>query len=294
MHVKACYIYPLKSGRSLAVSSLEMTPAGPAHDRLWMVTREDALKGAVLVSQRDRGCGKLALIESVLTPDGGIALTAPGKKPLVLSGQALSSSSCSVGIHGDSAQVSDAGPDAAVWISDYLGQPCRLVRQDDKILRPVDPAYARQGDRVSLADGFPLLITTEASLQKLQENLPPGVFVGMERFRPNIVLAGAQPFEEDILYEIRIGDTVLELVKPCGRCIMTTVDQDLGRTAGPEPVATLARVRRGKAEGLQGVFFGQNAVPRTLGTIRAGDPVEILSRKPMHPAVAQAVLKYEI
>lgn len=199
----------------------------------------------------------------------------------------------SVRIHDDAAQVFDMGEIASAWISKYLDRPCRLLRQDDNTPRQVDAGYAREGDDVSLADGFPLLITTESSLEKLQQNLPAGSTVDMDRFRPNIVLAGAEPFEEDVLYEIKIGDVVLEMVKPCKRCVMTTVDQHSGEKADNEPMSTLAKLRMGKAGGLQGAFFGQNAVARALGSIKVGDEVEILSRKPMHPALENAKMKYE-
>jgi len=97
------------------------------------------------------------------------------------------------------------------------------------------------------------------------------------------------------MHLVRIGPEVeLEIVKPCARCVMTTINQFTGESGDNEPLATLVKLRRGKGDGLQGVFFGQNAIPRKLGTIAVGDEVEILSTRPMHPAVAQATLKYGI
>ena len=107
----------------------------------------------------------------------------------------------------------------------------------------------------------------------------------MERFRPNIVLEGAEPFEEDVIHEIKIGDVVLEFVRPCSRCKITTINQTEGASTSDEPLRTLGRVRRGKGDGLEGVFFGQNAIPRKLGVVKVGDNVEILSKRPLHPAL---------
>ena len=148
--------------------------------------------------------------------------------------------------------------------------PCRLVRLPDGFIRLTDGNYSRPGDNVSFADGFPLLVTNLASLGKLRNHFPPNVVIGMERFRPNIVLDGIHPFEEDFIHEIRISDVVLEFVKPCNRCMVTTIYQSEGG-------------------GLQGVFFGQNAIPRKLGAIAVGDNVEILSKKPLHSALQNTV-----
>ena len=115
----------------------------------------------------------------------------------------------------------------------------------------------------------------------------------MERFRPNIVLEGAEPFEEDVIHEIKIGDVVLEFVRPCSRCKITTINQTEGVSTSDEPLRTLGRVRRGKGGGLEGVFFGQNAIPRKLGVIKVGDNVEILSKRALHPALEPSKITFK-
>ena len=135
------------------------------------------------------------------------------------------------------------------------------------------------------------MVTNTASLEALNAEIAPEHRVTMARFRPNIVISGLEAFEEDTILRLKIGTVELELTKPCSRCKITTLDQKTG-TASPagEPLATLARLRRGKGDGLQGVFFGENAVVRKAGVIRRGDQIEILSRKPLHAAVASAKL----
>lgn len=186
----------------------------------------------------------------------------------------------------------DAGDTAAAWISQYLGQPARLVRKDPATPRAVDQAFAGAGDSVGFADGFPYLVTNNASLAALQPHFAASAGIGMDRFRPNIVLDGLDAFAEDRVHTVLIGGYLkMQFVKPCSRCIMTTIDQQSGLGSSQEPVATLSRLRRGKGDGLQGIFFGQNALVRDTGTIRVGDTVTILATAPAHPALQTVALK---
>ena len=143
------------------------------------------------------------------------------------------------------------------------------MRFPDDARRPCDPAYAPSGSHTGFPDGFPILVTSEASLAELNEALaerdqPP---VLMSRFRPNIVLSELPKRAEDQAGRIRLGDgTELLLVKPCDRCVVTTVDQASGRRDGSEPLTTLGRIRRNPKTG--GVHFGVNAVPGFEGGAR--------------------------
>jgi uncharacterized protein YcbX len=144
---------------------------------------------------------------------------------------------------------------------------------DDPARRPVDPDYGRPGETVSFADGFPLLLTSAGSLGELGdwlagEGAEP---VPMTRFRPNVVVAGAPPWAEDRWRRIRIGAVPFRVVKPCGRCVVTTTDQDTGER-GKQPLKILAKRRRFGQE----LVFGQNLIPDAGGVIRVGDPVDIL------------------
>ena len=289
--VSGCYVYPLKSGRGISVDKLELTQRGPKNDRLWMLVQSQGPNAGKFITQRDKGCEKLALVKAFPNGVGDTKFSTPDGRTLVVSVDDLSCYNSVVHIWGDECVAMDAGNSIAHWFSDYLDQPCRLVKMPDDFIRSTDPVYSRQGDQVSFADGFPLLVTNAASLEKLRKYFPPNTDIGMERFRPNIVLEGIEPFEEDIIHEIKIGDVVLEFVKPCARCKITTIDQAKGISPSSEPLRTLGQVRRGKGKGLQGGFFGQNAIPRELGTIKVGNDVEILSKRPLHQVPEFAALK---
>jgi uncharacterized protein YcbX len=159
-----------------------------------------------------------------------------------------------------------------------LESPCRLVRQSPEHPRPTNPAYA-PGGTVSFADGYPLLLTTTASLadlnRRIQASDPTAECVSMRQFRPNIVieLDDARAFEEDDWGSVQIGDITFDCVKPCDRCIVTTTDQSSGqRNLEKEPLKTLGTFRRFNNK----LLFGENLVPRSLGTLRVGDELQIL------------------
>ena len=175
-----------------------------------------------------------------------------------------------VEIWGESVPGESAGSEADSWLSLALGTPCRLVHMAETTERPVDPDYAATAARVSFADGFPFLLISEGSLQDLNTRLASPVT--MARFRPNIVVSGALPFEEDTWREIRIGDLRFEVVKPCARCVMTTVEPTTGEK-GKEPMRTLSTYRKQGSN----VFFGQNIIHRGTGTLAVGQSVEVLA-----------------
>jgi uncharacterized protein len=166
-----------------------------------------------------------------------------------------------------------AGPEADAWFSAYLGRPVRLVYLDDPTRRPVNPEYGSAADVVSFADGFPLLLTSQGSLDELNRWLTEGGDqpVPMTRFRPNAVVAGAEPWAEDHWRRVRVGAVSFRVVKPCGRCVVTTTDQLTGER-GTQPLKMLGRRRRFG----QQLVFGQNLIPDAPGVIRAGDRVEVL------------------
>jgi uncharacterized protein len=161
------------------------------------------------------------------------------------------------------------------------GEPVRLVYLDDPMRRRPNPAYSREGDRVSFADGYPLLLTGEGSLRELNDLIAAGPLAAegplpMRRFRPNVVVAGAPPWAEDGWRLLRIGDVVFRAVKGCDRCVLTTIDPDTA-VKGKEPIATLARCRRWDGK----VWFGVNLIPDSpgrTGAIRVGDPVQVLEQ----------------
>jgi uncharacterized protein YcbX len=179
-----------------------------------------------------------------------------------------------------------AGPAADAWFSAYLSEPVRLVYLDDPTRRAVDPEFGADGDVVSFADGYPLLLTSAESLGQLGEWLSAEGErpVPMNRFRPSVVVTGFEPWAEDRWRRLRIGSVSFRVAKPCGRCLVTTTNQLTGER-GREPLAMLGRRRRfGEA-----LVFGQNLIPDSPGLIRVGDPVEITAEHSLpEPLAARA------
>jgi len=294
--VSACYYYPLKSGAAIEADSLELEQSGPKYDRKWMLVDADGK----FMSQREKGNEKLALVRPKIIdtkhlhiPSGFIGFNAPKMSELTLSQKPLGNAPVEATVHGNPCTGYEASQEASAWFSDYLGKKCCLISYAEDHPRLVDPDYSNEGDTVGFADGMPLLVASTSSLGALAQHFPDNININMNRFRPNIVIDGLDAFEEDVIHFIKIGDTRLEFVKPCTRCILTTVNQNTGqKNTGNEPMGTLAKTRFGSADGLKGAFFGQNAIPRNLGTIKVGQKVEILATKPMHPALMGAQLRH--
>jgi len=257
-------IYPIKSTRRIALDESEVLPRGLPWDRRWMLV--DA-EGKFITARK---YPSLAVVNT--HPDGALLrVSVAGRPELVLPLQAENRDLTKVTIWRDQCDAVPAGSEADAWFSDYLGVECHLVRMTDDLVRDVDPDYGRPGDEVSFADGFPLLLISEASLNDLNTRLEQPV--SMRRFRPNLVVDGDLPYAEDNWRRIRIGDVEFEGVKNCSRCIFTTIDPDTGtRHPGSEPLRTLSTYRR-RPEG--GVYFGQNLIPRSAGVVRVGDEVEV-------------------
>jgi uncharacterized protein YcbX len=214
---------------------------------------------------------RLALVETRLE-EGSLLINGPGMPELRLPPQPAQAIQIEVQVWRDRCTAVLAGENSDHWFSSYLGIPVRLVQMTDDMSRPVDPAYGRLGDEVSFADGFPLLLISEASLEDLNTRLKSPV--SMRRFRPNIVVSGCDAFDEDHWRRIRVGVVEFVGVKACSRCVFTTIDPDTGiKDPNLEPLRTLGSYRR-RVEG--GVFFGQNLIPDNRGTIQVGDPVEVL------------------
>jgi MOSC domain-containing protein len=259
----------MKAGRAVDLAESVVEPWGLAGDRRWLLVDE----GGRFVSQREEP----SLARVVVTQGPGmIGVSAdgvPGRRiaaPAARDGAAM----LKVTVWGSTVLAAAAGPEGDAWFSAYLGRPVRLVYLDDPTRRAVDPDYGRDGDTVSFADGYPLLLTSTASLGELgrwlsQDGNQP---VPMTRFRPNAVVTGAPPWAEDRWRRVRIGTVEFRVVKPCGRCVVTCTDQITGEV-GSQPLKMLGRRRRFG----QQLVFGQNMIPDSTGVIRAGDPVEVLA-----------------
>ncbi len=264
------HIYPLKGGRGLDLGAAAVETWGLAGDRRWMLADENFR----FISQREHA--SMARLVVRFGPGAGLRVSAEGHAPLAVpvpDGADL----VKVTVWDAAMLAAGAGPEADAWFSAYLGQPARLVYLDDPTRRAVDPGYGRPGDVVNFADGFPLLLTSAASLDQLGGWLTADGDqpVPMNRFRPNLVVTGFEPWAEDRWRRIRIGDVSFRVAKPCGRCVVTTTDQLTG-ARGRQPLRMLARHRRFGKE----LVFGQNLIPETPGHLQVGDPVEITDSTP--------------
>ncbi|CAL9364889.1 MOSC domain-containing protein [Streptomyces sp. NPDC057837] len=270
-HLHAIHVHPVKAVRGLAPREAAVEPWGLAGDRRWLLVDD----GGKVVTQRQQP--RLALAAAGLLPDGGVRLSAPGMAPLTVP-VPRPIGTVPVQIFRDKVDAVPAEDEAAhAWWSRYLGIGARMAYLDDPATRrPVDPQYGRPGETVSFADGFPLLLTTTASLDALNTLIAQGDHaqegpLPMDRFRPNVVVAGTGAWAEDHWSLIAVGEVTFRVVKPCGRCVVTTTDQGTSER-GREPLHSLGRHRR-----LDGkLVFGQNLVPQSRGTIRLGDPVTVL------------------
>lgn len=264
LRVTGLYHYPVKSCRGIALNEARLTPYGLEQDRHWMVVDK---QGRFLTQRR---FPRMALIEAV--PDGdGLTLKAPGLPALAV--PPPGPDPLAVRVWGFDGTGVDAGDEAAAWFSAFLNYPCRLAAPTPALHRAVDDRYDTWGSAVMYADGFPLLLISEASLDALNGRLAEPV--AMNRFRPNLVIAGCAPHAEDGWRTLRIGDGLLfHVVKPCARCTIPTVDQVTGER-GTEPSATLATYRQGEDKQ---VYFGQNVIHESkTGSVRIGDPVEVVA-----------------
>jgi uncharacterized protein YcbX len=273
LRLSAITVYPLKSGAGITVSGWDVDSFGLRYDRRWMLVDE----AGDFLSQRAEP--RLALVRPELRP-GALVLRAPGTADLELPLDAPTGAELTVKVWGGETRGRLTSAAADRWLSSVLGASCRLVYMPDDVVRPVRTDYAFAGERTSFTDGFPFLLISQASLDELNRRLSAPV--PMNRFRPNLVVAGAEPFAEDDWGRFRIGSLEFRVAKPCPRCIMTTVDQTLGRAESAEPLRTLATFRR-NAEGQ--VDFGQNLLHTGTGRLELGMPIELLEPPgtAMHP-----------
>lgn len=257
------HYYPIKACRGHATDAAFVERRGLAHDRRFLVVNPEG----IAVTQRD--VSALALVTPNLT-DTGLSLSAPKMAGLSIP-IAASGTMKRVRVWSSNVKAIDQGEPVAEWFSTYLGRPVRLVYMPETSIRRVDTRYAvLRGDHVSFADGYPILIASQESLDDLNARLETPL--PMNRFRPNLIVKDCAPFEEDTWKRIRIGEVELALVKRCSRCEVTTIDQAT-IVRGKEPLKTLATFRRIHSNK---VMFGMNAIPLKEGRLEVGDTIEVL------------------
>ena len=262
--VSSLVTYPIKACRGMEVDSACVERMGLEHDRRMMVVTPEG----EFLTQREYP--RLALVTPKLS-NNTLELSAPNYDSIQLGLQTsgtpwLVNIWKSKGVH-----AIDQGEEAASWFSDWLGTSVRLVHFADGYKRLVSKEYAvNPDDHTGFADGYPILLTSQEGLHDLNSRLETPV--PMNRFRPNLVVKGCEPFAEDTWNRIRVGDVELAVVKPCDRCVVTTIDKEtLERSK--EPLRTLGKYRKQKL----GAIFGQNVIPLNEGRIRLGMTVTVLS-----------------
>lgn len=271
MIVAGLNIHPLKSGRAIAKSAVEVGLDGFADDRRFMVTDPDGH----FITQRE--LQPLAQVEAYLV-DGTVRLVMGGRE-LVAAFDPDRRLQVTVWDSSVDAALADDATNAK--LSEWFGRDVQLVHMDESADRFVGEKWAGRPVPVGFADGFPVLITTTGSLADLNKTLvdkgqEP---VGMDRFRTNILIEHDGAWDEDLWESVEIGGIVFDLVKPCSRCIMTTQDQMTGERIGGNPIQGLAEKRMSADRSVAGVIFGWNAVPRGEGTLRLGDDVNVLRHR---------------
>ena len=263
--ISELHIYPIKSLRGISVKSTKVTDRGFEYDRRWMLV--DHFGG--FMTQREYP--QMALI-NVEIDDKGLNVYHRNRKnlrkhfiPLNIS----KSNVITVPIWDDTCSALLVGSDSDKWFSEALDVECKLVYQPFESRRTVDQKYAKENALVSFADGYPFLIISQASLDdlnsKLDEPLP------MNRFRPNIVFTGGDPYQEDNMKTFKVGNIIFYGVKPCARCAIITTNQETAERLH-EPLKTLATFRKFENK----VLFGMNLLHEGNGKVNVGDKIEIL------------------
>ncbi|MDB9311953.1 MOSC domain-containing protein [Spirulina sp. CS-785/01] len=272
MQLTQISVYPIKSCRGVSLESAEVTLKGFKGDRELMIVDENG----IFITQRQYP--QLALIEVERKGETVMLSSCTGSPaavtfPLIQTGEKVG-----VEIWRDRTLAIDQGNTPAQWLQAFLqtSKNIRLMGQSPDHIRPIDPQYSPSPQHpVSFADGYPFLLTNTASLAELNRRINANYndtsqAVPMNRFRPNLVMETEHPFIEDTWTQVKIGEVVFDVVKPCSRCIITTTDQKTAqRNELKEPLKTLSTFRQKGGK----IFFGQNLIPRNTGVVRIFDEV---------------------
>lgn len=264
LKISGLFIYPVKSLPGISTDTAELVETGFKNDRKWMIIDENN----TFISQRKHP--ELALLHVNLTDEGFNISDRAGKVGALFLPFNAAGNKLEAVIWDDKVKAVDCGNLPDQWFSEYLKQRVKLVYMPAETERHVDSRFAKNKEITSFTDGFPLLIIGLSSLDDLNRRLKQKVTIN--RFRPNIVFSGGEPYEEDNWHEFRIGGLNFMVVKPCARCTITTVDPDTG-FKGKEPLATLASYRSVENK----VMFGQNVIHSDRGFVSTGDCITIVS-----------------
>ncbi len=263
------YIYPIKSLGGIALDQVELTDRGFRYDRRWML-----VDGANrFLTQREHS--EMALLQTSLVPTGiAVHKKLNPAERISIPGNIDQEAMEEVTIWGDICGAVEVGKLYNEWFSEALGMKCRLMYMPEAGERLVDPRHAiTPHDLTNFSDAYPVLLLGKESLEDLNDRMEAAL--PMERFRPNIVTEGLQPYEEDQLRQFAINAVNFYGVKLCSRCVLTTIDQQTGKKA-KEPLRTMATYRAIN----NNIYFGQNIIYSGGGTIRLGDSIQVIERMP--------------
>jgi len=269
--VSSLYIYPIKSTAGIRLPHTNVEEMGLAFDRRFVIS--DPL-GQFITARTEP---KLCLVRTKLI-EQGLELSVANMPTLTLSHQTFSNKYQNITVWGDEISGQLCSNQADEWFSEYLQRPCQLLFFGQKSYRE-RKANTDKARKVAFADGYPLLLISQASLNDLNERLMSNndQTVSMAQFRPNIVIENTLPFAEDGWQHIRIGDVEFKVSKPCERCIFTTVDpKSAEKHPEQQPLRTLKTFRKtSRGE----VLFGQNLIPLNEGQIKQGDQVFVINKQ---------------
>ena len=273
MQLSEINIYPIKSLGGISLKEAVVEEKGLQYDRRWMLVDETGK----FFTQRE--FPKMATLKVSLANDGLKVISAENET-IEIPFEPTSDDELSVTIWNSKCQAVSYDETINSWFSNQLETDCRLVIMPEDSRREVNPVYAvhKYQDVVSFADGYPVLLIGEGSLNDLNSRLENPL--PMNRFRPNLVVKDSESFAEDGWKKIKVGDCVFHIVKPCERCVMTTVDQQNGVSDGKEPLKTLSTYRLVKKDGESKILFGQNLIAEKPGAnLKIGDKIEILESR---------------
>jgi uncharacterized protein len=263
LKIHSLHVYPIKSCRGIDLKTAELVETGIKYDRHWMLVDE---QGNFLTQ---RQLPQMAGISCQIL-DQSLIVTADNEDSLEVPLEQTPAGSKSVNIWNDTCKAAIVSTQASAWFSKVLGLACELVYLPESEKRQVDPRYAEPGKIVGFADGFPLLIVSLASIELLNEKLEQKVSI--DRFRPNIVIEGCPAHAEDDWHKIAIDNIVIQLAKPCSRCVIPSIDQHSSQKH-PTILKTLATYRRSGNM----IFFGQNGLHNRNGILTTGHPIQLIN-----------------
>lgn len=265
MHLSALWIYPVKSFYGISLQEAYVFSRGLQYDRRWMVVDS----AGQFLTQREHP--EMVLIGTGIGTEGlTLFHRQHPEQRLVVPLRPEVPERVRVGIWSDTVTAEAYNGVFTDWLKETIGLDGRLVFMPETAKRQIDTRYGKSGQHVSFADGYPVLVATEASITELNSRLDEPV--DMRRFRPNIIVDGAEAHAEDTWQDFSVGTVRFSGVKKCARCPVTTINPDTG-IRGKEPLKELGTYRRMNGK----VYFGQNAIPESEGMVRIGDQVTVYS-----------------